>query len=461
MRCLDAITQKEKLLKDAADYIWDHPELSFQEHQCSAYLCNILKKEEFDVRTGLAGIPTAFSARYGKGRPVIGILGEFDALPNLAQEAGITCKQGDEHGNGHGCGHNLLAGSSLGAVLGIQAYLKEHPGAGTVIYFGCPAEECGSAKAFMARDGVFDELDAALGMHPDTVTGVRARTSLANCEYLFRFDGIASHASILPYLGRSALDAVELMDVGANYLREHIIESARVHYAITDSGGYSPNVVQAHAEVLYLIRAPKNEQVQDIMQRICKIAKGAALMTETKVTPVFVKACSNTVLNDTLQRVIYRSMKQIGSPVPTAEEVRFAKKMTIQGLSDIPAADPKHPLHYELEPYNGTEEIGSGSTDVGDVSWVCPTAQIKAGMYAFGTPNHSWQQTAQGKSTWAKRVMLYVAKSLCLSAVKLYQKPELLEKAKSEHIRRIGAKGYECPIPSGVKPNEEIVPYHS
>ncbi len=458
MDFLKAIDNKESLLNAAADYIWDHPELAFQEHQCAAYLADLLEGEGFTVERGLAGIPTAFSATYGSGYPVMGVLGEYDALSGMQQTAAVTYRETD-HGNGHGCGHNLLAGSTLGAAIGIKEYLQSTGKGGTVIFFGCPAEENGSGKAFMAREGVFDGLDFALSTHPACLTGIRALTTLANCQMLFRFDGRSAHASICPHLGRSALDAVELMNVGVNYLREHIVSEARVHYAITDAGGLSPNVVQSHAEVLYLIRAPRNEQVQEIKERIVKIAEGAALMTETTVTPVFIKACSNTVLNHTIQQVAYEKMVAIGVPEMSEEELAYATRMAKEGLEGLPNVDPDHPVRYELEVYDGTPEEGHGSTDVGDVSWVCPVAQIRTAMYVHGTPNHSWQQTAQSKTTWAKKMMIYVSKSLCATAVELLEHPELIEQAKAEHAERIAPTGYQCPIPAGVVPGSVTLPH--
>lgn len=458
MEFLKAIDNKEELLKATADFIWDHPELAFHEYQCADYLCHVLREEGFTVQTELAGMETAFSASYGSGHPVIGVLGEFDALSGMQQTAAVTYQE-TNYGNGHGCGHNLLAGSTVGAAIGIKEYLKQTGTEGTVIFFGCPAEECGSGKAFMAREGVFDSLDFALGTHPATVTGVRNTKTLANCELLFRFDGKSAHASICPHLGRSALDAVELMNVGVNYLREHIVHTARVHYAVMDTGGFSPNVVQAHAEVLYLIRAPRNEQVEEIKNRIIKIAEGAAMMTETTVTPIFVKACSNTVLNHVIQQVAYEKMVAIGVPEMSQEEKDFAERMATEGLSGLPSVDPDHPVHFEIEVYNGDEEEGSGSTDVGDVSWICPVAQVRTAMYAYGTPNHSWQQTTQSKTTWAYKMMMYVAKSLCATAVELIEKPELIQQAKEEHAQRTAPTGYCCPIPKGVTPNSVTLPH--
>lgn len=346
----------------------------------------------------------------------------------------------------------VIGTASLGAAIAIKRFLETQKCPGTVILFGCPGEEGGSGKAFMARDGVFDELDAALCWHPDENTGVRVQTSLANCQVLYKFNGKAAHAGAEPHLGRSALDAVELMDVGANYLREHMIDQARVHYAITDAGGFSPNVVQPHAEVLYLIRAPRSAQVKELYERVNDIARGAALMTGTTVEIDFVKACSDTILNDTLQRVLYEKMAQIGVPEITEADEAFARELTETALMEYPKADPVHPIHDELLPYTGQIEYECGSTDVGDVSWVCPTVQAKAATWAFGTPCHSWQAVTQGIMPLAHKMTLYIAKSLAAMGAELMVNAELLERAKQEHRRLVGPEGYVCPIPKGVKP---------
>ena len=346
----------------------------------------------------------------------------------------------------------VIGTASLGAAIAIKRFLETQTCSGTVILFGCPGEEGGSGKAFMARDGVFDELDAALCWHPDENTGVRVQTSLANCQVLYKFNGKAAHAGAEPHLGRSALDAVELMDVGANYLREHMIDQARVHYAITDAGGFSPNVVQPHAEVLYLIRAPRSAQVKELYERVNDIARGAALMTGTTVEIDFVKACSDTILNDTLQRVLYEKMAQIGVPEITEADETFARELTEKALMEYPKADPVHPIHDELLPYTGQIEYECGSTDVGDVSWVCPTVQAKAATWAFGTPCHSWQAVTQGVMPLAHKMTLYIAKSLAAMGAELMVNAELLERAKQEHRRLVGPEGYVCPIPKGVKP---------
>jgi len=448
---LSVIDEKKQLLEDTALFLWEHPETAFTEFESAKYLCQVLRDEGFEVTENLAGIPTAFCGRFGSGKPVIGLLGEFDALSGLNQTPMATekCSNG---GAGHGCGHNLLGTGSLGAAIAAKRYLEETGRPGTVIYYGCPGEEGGSGKAFMARDGVFDELDAALCWHPNAMTAVRVKTSLANCQVLYKFDGRAAHAGLHPHLGRSALDAVELMNVGVNYLREHMISAARVHYAITDTGGFSPNVVQPHAEVLYLIRAPHNHQVKELYERINNIAEGAALMTGTKASHEFIKACSNVVLNHPIQQTMYEIMQALGDPVVTEEDIAYAKALTVSALGDYPNADPENPISTVVEPYAGIPIAGSGSTDVGDVSWVCPTAQIHGACHARGTPNHSWQQTTQSAAPLALRSTLYAAKVLGATAAELLTDPDLLARAKEEHRRLVGPKGYECPIPKGVEP---------
>ena len=450
---LSIVDEKADLLRETADFLWEHPETAFTEFESAACLCNALRQEGFTVTENLANIPTAFSGTFGSGKPVIGILGEFDALTGLGQTAQVTHKEPDGKPCGHGCGHNLLGAASLGAAIAVKHYLEKTGTSGTVIYFGCPGEEGGSGKAFMARDGVFDALDAAVTWHPADETGVRIKTSLANCQVLYKFDGVASHAGSKPHLGRSALDAVELMNVGVNFLREHVVQEARMHYAITDAGGFSPNVVQPHAEVLYLIRAPKNEQVADIYARINDIAKGAALMTGTKESHEFIKACSNTVLNDTLQQVMYEKMLEIGEPQVSEEDIAFAREITEKSLMAAPHADPEHPIHYEILPYHkGDIQIGSGSTDVGDVSWVCPTVQARAATCARGTPGHTWQKTAQGKGHLTQVMVQYVAKVMAATAAELMENPAVLAEAKEELRRRTGKDGYICPIPKDVVP---------
>lgn len=449
---LSVIDEKAQLLEDTANFLWDNPETAFTEFKAAEYLCSILRQEGFTVRENLASIPTAFSGSYGSGKPVIGILGEFDALNGLSQEAGACEKKSLGQAAGHGCGHNLFAAGALGAAIAVKEWLKETGNSGTVIFFGTPGEEGGSGKSFMARDGVFDGLDAAITWHPSSANKIWTDCTLSNYQVLYKFDGVASHASNRPELGRSALDAVELMNVGVQFLREHIPSTCRIHYAITDAGGFSPNVVQPHAEVLYLIRGADNKTVKDLYQRVNDIAAGAALMTSTKESHVFIKACSNLVHNTTMRKMLYEKMEQIGSPVPTEEEVERARIFTEKAMMEFPAADPSDPIAWKLMPYTEEEPASGSSTDVGDVSWVCPTAQIQTATVARGTAPHSWQWVAQSKDPLAHKMTRYGAKVMAAGVVELMTDADLLAQAQEEFRRRVGPDGYEPPIPKGVVP---------
>jgi len=455
------------------DEIWKYAELRFHENKSAELLSDTLEKEGFNVERGLAGIGTAFRAVYGTGRPVIGILGEFDALPGLSQRAGAFEKEPIvEGGSGHGCGHNILGAASLTAAVAVKEYLEEHGSKGTVIFFGCPGEEGGSGKAFMARAGVFDSLDAALTWHPGTHNAVFHAETLANYQVYFKYFGRSSHAAASPYLGRSALDAVELMNVGVNYLREHMIPQARVHYAVTDTGGKSPNVVQAEAEVLYLIRAPQVKQVDELYHRVCDIAKGAALMTGTRLEISFDKGCSNLMPNKVLGRLLEREFRRIGAPPFSGEDYVFARKMRETFSED----DIEDSLDFAKKMMGGRagELFGAyrdkilsdtvipmddkpfslfGSTDVGDVSWIVPTAQIYAACYAIGTPGHSWQIVSQGTTSLAHKGMLAAAKTLAASALSLMQNPGMVEEAKKEFSESLDGATYVCPIPENVEPH--------
>ncbi len=459
------LESKKDDLVGVSDFIWENPEIRFKEYKSCEKLTDVLKNEGFSITKNIAEIDTAFMAEFGEEGPIVGFLGEYDALADLSQVSGVTHQEALEgDGIGHGCGHNLLGVGNLGAALATKAYLEENNIPGRVRYYGCPAEEGGSGKTFMARAGAFDDLDLALTWHPGPLTGVWGFNTLANIQAYFKFKGKAAHAAAAPHLGRSALDAVELMNVGVNYLREHMVDDARIHYAITNTGGNSPNVVQAQAEVLQLIRAPKLDQVNSLFERVKKIAEGAALMTETEVEVVFDKACSDYIPNDTLNKVLNESFQELGSIDFTDEEMKQAaayqatltkeetsdESMNLQGLNikvDTPlACDPL--------PYMKVNKAVPGSTDVGDVSWVTPTAQAVVTTSAFGTPLHTWQMTAQGKTSYAHKGMLYVSKALALTAIKALNDKEIIDKAKEEHKESLGGKAYTSPIPDSVKPNQ-------
>ncbi|MBR4863108.1 MAG: amidohydrolase [Oscillospiraceae bacterium] len=448
---LSVIDEKAALLEDVANYLWDNPETAFTEYKSAAYLCDVLRKEGFTVQENLAGIQTAFSGTYGSGKPVIGILGEFDALSGLSQEAGCLEQKSIGGEAGHGCGHHLFAAGSLGAAIAVKKWLETTGSSGTVVFFGTPGEEGGSGKSFMARDGVFDGLDAAFTWHPGYANKLWTDRSLANYQVLYKFDGVPSHASNRPDVGRSALDAVELMNVGVQFLREHMPNYCRVHYAITDAGGMSPNVVQAHAEVLYLIRGADNATVKELYQRVNDIAKGAALMTSTKESHVFIKACSNLVHNTVLRKVMHDKLTEIGVPELDDQELETAKRFSETALEGIAGVDANDPVWEEIWDYTENEVQGYSSTDVGDVSWVCPTAQILTATFARGTPPHTWQMVAQGKLPQAHKMTRYAAKVMAASAVEMISSPDLLAKAQEEFRSRVGA-GYDAPIPKDVFP---------
>ena len=459
---------------EASDIIWDCAETAFLETKSMKVLCDLLRKEGFEVEEGIADVPTAFKGTFGSGKPVIGFLGEYDALSGLNQVAGIAEKQAFNSGApGHGCGHNMLGTAALSAAMGVKKYLQETGKSGTVIYFGCPGEEGGSGKGFMARDGVFDELDFAVSWHPGDRNEVTVGSSLANYQVFYRFYGVSSHAAACPELGRSALDAVELMNTGVQYLREHVIQEARIHYAITNTGGFSPNVVQPFAEVLYLIRAPRNNQVKELFERVNDIARGAALMTGTRMEMQFVKACSNLVDNTVMEEVLQKNLEEIEHEPYTEEELKFAadiaatyggnqidmqdilsryEKSHKKMVEELFNAHKDEVISTMIVPLMDVEKAMAGSTDVGDVSWVCPTAQINAVTEAAGTPGHSWQQVAQGKSSIAHKGMLFAGKVMAGAVIDMLEQPELIENAKKELAGRVGPEGYIAPIPKDVRP---------
>jgi aminobenzoyl-glutamate utilization protein B len=466
------LDEKRDILTEVSDKIWDYAETAFEEYQSAALLESVLLEHGFSLEEGIAGIDTAFCASCGDGRPIIGILAEYDALSGLSQQAGTAEKKElIRGGNGHGCGHNLFAGASLGAAIAIKEYLSSNGLSGTVKLLGCPGEEGGSGKAFMARGGAFDDLDAAFAWHPMSVNAILDMSMLANYQALYKFKGIASHAAASPEKGRSALDAVELMNVGVNFLREHIITDARIHYAIIDTGGFSPNVVQSHAEVLYLIRAPKTSQVEEIYRRVNKIASGAALMTETEVETDFVKACANVIPNKTLSRALYNNLKDQETPQYTDEELRlagaFAATAPTRGgdcerFLKLHPADMRNcsrmldgkdlcdivlPFHYDAP-----DCVLHGSSDVGDVSWIVPTAQVVTACYALGTPEHSWQLVSQGRTSIGHKGMMLAAKVLAGGAVDAFETPDMLNEAKNELRDRLNGEKYVCAIPDHVKP---------
>lgn len=445
---------------ELSDRVWGMPELAYNEHRSAAEHTAYLNAEGFRVTENLAGIPTAMMGEAGEDGPVIAILGEFDALPGLSNEAGIAeHKPVPGDGNGHACGHNLLGAASLLAATAVKDYLAANGIKGRVRYYGCPAEEGGAAKGFMARAGLFDDVDIAISWHPSAFAGVNEPISLANTRIDFTFHGRASHAAAAPHLGRSALDAVELMSVGVNYLREHIPSESRIHYAYLDAGGVAPNVVQAKAKVRYLIRAADVQSLNRLVTRVRKIADGAALMTETRVETQVISAVSNLLGNTPLERLMQDSLDRLGPPPFDAEDMkRAAEFQATLSEEDIESAYKKvgmprteSPLADRIVPLDSPRAPMVGSTDVGDVSWKVPTVQARGATHAIGTALHSWQATAQGKLPHAHKGMVHVAKVMAGTAVDALKRPEIIAAAKAEHHAKTGGV-YHCPLPEDAKP---------
>ncbi len=445
-----------------SDRIWDAPEIAYNEYAAVAEHTAMLEAEGFRVTTDLAGIPTAVMGEAGTEGPIIAILGEYDALPGLSQEAGLTEPSplpGD--GMGHGCGHNLLGAGALLAAAAVKDWLAENNIKGRVRYYGCPAEEGGAAKSFMVRAGCFDDVDIALTWHAMPFAGVNDAQSLANTRIDFSFHGRASHAAASPHLGRSALDAVELMNVGVNYMREHMPSDARIHYALLDTGGVAPNVVQAFAKVRYAIRARDLTEMNALVERVKNVARGAALMTETRVEMAVISAVSNLLPNVPLEKTMHANLLRLGPPPFDAEDRQFAEAiratLTPQDIAaqyrraglpirqDQPLADFIVPLNLRGEPM-------LGSTDVGDVSWKVPLVQADGATVAIGTPFHSWQMTSQGKSPLAKKGMIHVAKVMAGTAIDALKNPEIIAQAKADHAARTAESPYISPLPDDVMP---------
>lgn len=445
-----------------ADRIWDKPEIAYDEYESTAEHTAMLRAEGFRVTENVAGIPTAVMGEAGEDGPVIAILGEYDALPGLSQEAGIAePKPLPGNGLGHGCGHNLLGSASLLAAAAVKDWMAANGIKGRVRYYGCPAEEGGAAKAFMVREGAFKDVDIAISWHPAAFSGVNDAMSLANTRIDFTFTGRASHAAAAPHLGRSALDAVELMNVGVNYMREHMPSDARIHYAMLDGGGVAPNVVQAKAKVRYAIRARELPELWPLIERVKKVAEGAALMTETKVEMQVISAVSNLLGNTPLEQVMQRALERLGPPPFDDADRAYAKQIQATlSTEDIISAfrrvgqkpDLNKPLADSIVPLDAKGAPMMGSTDVGDVSWVVPTVQARGATYAIGTPGHSWQLTAQGKSGIAHKGMIHVAKVMAATAVEALQNPAVIDQAKADYADRTANNPYVCPLPTNISP---------
>jgi len=455
------VEAKQEPLIALSDRVWATPELCYTEAHSAAEHRAELERHGFRITEGVAGIPTAMIGEAGDGGPVIAILGEYDALPGLSQESGVTEHRPLQNGgNGHGCGHNLLGAGAMLAAVAVKDWLAARGIKGRVRYYGCPAEEGGAAKTFMVREGAFDDVDIAMSWHPSSFCEVVPAVSLANTRIDFTFKGRASHAAASPHLGRSALDAVELMNVGVNYMREHMPSDARIHYAMLDSGGIAPNVVQARAKVRYSVRARDLAGMLELVERVRKVAQGAALMTETTMESTIISAVSNLLPNDPLERAMNDVLQQLGPPPFDEADRSFAKQiqatLSDQDIDNVyrsvgqPRTDAV--LCDKIVPLDSPRNLMRGSTDVGDVSWAIPTVQAHGAMMAIGTPLHTWQVVAQGKMPAAHKGMVHVAKVMAATACKLLTDEALLSAAKADHQARTARVPYRCPIPDGITP---------
>ena len=458
----ELVDKKKDDFIEFSDRIFDTPEILYKEFKSVSEHTKMLKKEGFKITEGICNIPTAVMGEYGDSGPVIALLGEFDALPGLSQEAGIAeHKPIENSGNGHGCGHNLLGAASLLAATAIKDWLEKNNIKARVRYYGCPAEEGGAAKTYMARDGWFNNVDTAICWHPATFNSVNKPVSLANTRVDFTFTGRAAHAATAPHLGRSALDAIELMNVGVNYMREHMPDSARIHYAYMDAGGNAANVVQAKATIRHLIRASNSMELRTLVERVYKIADGAALMTETSVEKNVYSGVSNLLANEPLEDLMQDEFEKLGPVIFDKDDKDFANKIrSTLNESDIldsfQRIGMKAPLDMPLCDFvaslNNESNGGIGSTDVGDVSWVVPTVQARVATCAVGTPFHTWQTVAQGKAPAAHKGMIHAAKIMAATASSLIKNPQKLDNAKKAFKSQVKENPYVCPIPNGVMP---------
>lgn len=427
------------LYKKNALQIWDYAEMGYKEVKSAALHQQTLTDNGFTVQAGVAGIPTAFVASYGSGKPVIAILAEYDALPGLAQKA-VPEKAPIEGKNaGHACGHHLFGTASVAAGIAIKKLIEEKKIQGTVRVYGCPAEEGGSGKVYMVREGLFNDVDVVLHWHPDNENKVTMTSALANKSAKFRFHGIAAHAAASPERGRSALDAVEAMDNMVNMMREHVPQETRIHYVITN-GGKAPNVVPDYAEVYYYVRHPRKDDVKAIFDRVVKAANGAAMGTETTMDYEIIGGTHDLLLNETLAEVMQHNLDKIGGVSYTPEEKQFAQKIQSSFGYQVPAietAGAVKPLRVEMN-------AGGGSTDVGDVSYAVPTVGMGAATWVPGTPAHSWQAVACGGTEIGTKGMMVAAKTLALTAIDLYTNPALIKDATEEFKKAKGTYKYEA-----------------
>ncbi|HOU14677.1 MAG TPA: amidohydrolase [Anaerolineae bacterium] len=467
---IDWIDAHRDLIVDAHQKAWAWAEVGLQEHQTGALLADILEAHGFTVERGVAGMPTAFVATYGVGSPgvsatpVIGVMAELDALPGLSQQAVPYRAPAVEGGAGHGCGHCSYAATALGAALAVKAAMDANGLPGTIKCFGCPAEETLIGKVFMVRDGVFDGLDACLGHHPGSANTVFMGHGNAMNSAKFEFFGRASHAAGSPEQGISALDAVELMNIGVNYMREHVVQEARIHYVI-EEGGHEPNVVPAYARSWYYVRAPTRDLVDQYYARVLRIADGADMMVGTTHTVRFQAGAHQTIANGPLAEMIVANMREVGAPVYTEEELTFARELgksipveeKLSGLrrsllpNALELADVDINPHI-YDPYGAERKGGGGSTDVAEVSWITPTVEFNTAQFIVGSPGHSWQNTAVSGTSIGHKSTLFAAKVMAATVIDLLTQPESLAQVRADFDARMVGLTYKSPLPPDLQP---------
>jgi aminobenzoyl-glutamate utilization protein B len=425
--------------KKIALNIWEYAEVGFKENKSSSLLQNTLNNNGFTVEAGVAGMPTAFVATYGNGKPVIGILAEYDALPGLAQEAVPEKKIIENKEAGHGCGHHLFGTASVAAGIEIKKLIEAGKLQGTIKVYGCPAEEGGSGKVYMVRAGLFNNVDAIIHWHPADENRVTMTSALANISAKFRFRGTSAHAASAPQQGRSALDGVESMDYMVNMMREHVPQETRIHYVITN-GGKAPNVVPDFSEVYYYVRHPKKSVVKEVFDRVVKAANGAAIGTGTSVEYEIIGGTHDLLLNKTLAEVAQRNFEKIGGVSYTNQEIAFAKKLQLSFSDSVPAVESSSTVKL----LKTVADAGGGSTDVGDVSYAVPTVGIRTATWVAGTPAHSWQAVACGGTDIGIKGMMIAAKTMALTAIDLFSNPAIIEKATEEFKKAKGNYQYKA-----------------
>lgn len=430
---------------DISRQIWEFAEVGYKEERSAALLKEELRSAGFMITEKVADIPTAFSAEAGSGRPVIGILGEYDALPGLEQEVAPVKRPLQSTKPGHGCGHNLFGTASAFAAIAVKEQLAALKLPGTVRFYGCPAEEGGGGKIYLVRAGAFKDCDVVLHWHPGSENRASLKGNLGNITGKFRFHGAPAHAAGSPEKGRSALDAVMVFTHAVELLREHVPDSTRIHYVIT-SGGDAPNVVPAFAEVFLYLRSPNMNTLDDVWPRLLKCAEAGALATETKFALEIVNSSYTILPNDALAKLLDKNLRAVGGVNYTQDETAFAEELRKSLTGEVPALDRAAKI---MAPEEG---IGYGSTDVGDVSWVVPTGGFNTATFVPGAPGHSWQSTACAGHSIGRKGMVNAAKVLALSAMDLFTDKKHIADAKASFEKRKGSKSYQSRLPAGQKP---------